>query len=76
MVQRITESLDQAEDSGGLTQASFVDAYEEQEVVQGLRAGAFGPDKHDAYNTYQLFMFSADCVCWEPIEGTVGESEG
>jgi hypothetical protein len=76
MVERIVESLDQADESEGLTQASFVEAFEEQEVVEGARAGAFGPDKHDAYNTYQLYMFSADCICWEPIEGTIGENVG
>jgi hypothetical protein len=76
MVQRITEAADQAEESGGLTQASFIEAYEMQEVVEGERAGAFAPDKHDAYNTFQLYEFSADCVCWEPIEGTIGENVG
>jgi hypothetical protein len=76
MVQSIVDAANKAEQAGGLTQESFVQAYEQGEVVAGKRKGKFGPDKHDAYDTYQLYEFSAECTCWEPIKGTVGSDKG
>ena len=75
LVERIVDAANAAEEAGGLTQASFIDAYEQIPPVEGERTGVFGPDKHDGYDTYQLYEFSADCTCWEPIEGTVGNDE-
>ena len=72
MVGRIVEAADAAEAAGGLTQASFIDAYEKLTLQEGNRKGAWGPKKRDGYDSYQLYTFSADCTCWEPIEDSVG----
>jgi hypothetical protein len=72
MVGRIVEAADAAEAAGGLTQASFIDAYEQLTLQEGNRKGKWGPKKRDGYDSYQLYTFSADCTCWEPIDGSVG----
>jgi hypothetical protein len=72
MVGRIVEAADAAEAAGGLTQASFIDAYEKLTLQEGNRKGAWSAKKRDGYDSYQLYTFSADCTCWEPIEGSVG----
>jgi ABC-type branched-subunit amino acid transport system substrate-binding protein len=71
MVDRIVKAADAAEAAGGLTQASFIDAYEKLTLQEGNRKGKWGPKKRDGYDSYQLYEFSADCTCWESIEGTV-----
>jgi hypothetical protein len=75
LVDKIVQAADAAEEAGGVNQASFIEQYEQLEVVEGERRGGFGPDKHDAFNTFQLYEFSAACTCWEPIEGTVGTDD-
>jgi ABC-type branched-subunit amino acid transport system substrate-binding protein len=76
MVDRIVQAADAAEAAGGLTQESFIKEWEKLTIQEGKRKGAWGPDKHDAYNTYQLYEFSADCTCWEPLKGTIGSDKG
>jgi Periplasmic binding protein len=75
LVDRIVEAANAAEEAGGLNQASFIEEYEKIPPVEGERRGVYGPDKHDGYDTYQLYEFSAECTCWEPIEGTVATDE-
>ena len=75
MVDRIVKAADAAEAAGGLTQESFIEEYEKFTIAEGERKGAWSPKKHDAYNTYQLYKFSAACTCWESIPGTEGTSK-
>jgi ABC-type branched-subunit amino acid transport system substrate-binding protein len=70
MVDRIVKAADAAEAAGGLTQASFIDAYSKLTLQEGNRKGAWGPKKRDGYDTYQLFRFDAGCTCWQSIKGT------
>lgn len=76
MVQSIVDAANAAQEAGGLTQESFVKAYEKTKVVAGKRKGDFTAKKHDAYNTYQLYKFDASGPVWKPINGTVGEDKG
>ena len=70
MVGRIARVIEQIDEDGEpLTQATFVEYMEDEQVVNGESRGEFGPDKHDAYDVLELKRFSADCLCWEPIEG-------
>lgn len=68
---RITRVIEQiAEDGLPLDQGTFIEAMENERVVLGASQGDFAPDKHDAYDVFELKRFSAACVCWESIEGT------
>jgi hypothetical protein len=75
LVDRIVEAADKAEEAGGLNQASFITEFEKIPFEYNGRRGAFASDKHDGADAYQLFEFSADCTCWEPLGGTVGTDE-
>ena len=75
LVDRIVEAANKAEEAGGLDQASFISEFEQIPFEYNGRQGAFGPDKHDGADAYQLFEFGGDCSCWEPIEGTVATDE-
>lgn len=77
MMTRIVTVIDAIEDDGlPLDQTTFIEYMQQQTVVNGDRQGAFGPDKHDAYDVIELKRFSADCVCWEPVDGTRRVDEG
>jgi ABC-type branched-subunit amino acid transport system substrate-binding protein len=76
MVDRIVQASNAAEKAGGLTQKSFIRQYEKLTIAEGNRKGEWGPKKHDAYDTYQLFQFSAACTCWKPLKGTIGSLKG
>jgi ABC-type branched-subunit amino acid transport system substrate-binding protein len=71
MISRIVRVLEAIEDDGrALDQAAFIEHMEQETVNLGDRQGRFGPDKHDAYDVLELRRFSAECICWETIEGT------
>jgi hypothetical protein len=71
MISRIVRVLEAIEDEGrALDQAAFIEHMEQETVNLGDRQGRFGPDKHDAYDVLELRRFSAECICWETIEGT------
>jgi hypothetical protein len=70
MVQRIVAAIDAAEEGGGLTQESFIAAFEKLPVEEGERKGSYTKKKHDGFNTYQAYTFGADCVCWQSVEGS------
>jgi hypothetical protein len=72
MVDRIVRAANAAEEAGGLTQQTFIDEYEKFTIQEGNRKGKWGPKKRDGYDSYQLYEFDAGCLCWEPIDGTVG----
>lgn len=77
LLYRIVDVIDQiAEDGEPVNHATFIEYMEEVEVVNGDRRGQFGPGKHDAYDVLDLKRFSADCICWETIEGTRRVDEG
>lgn len=77
LLYRIVDVIDQiAEDDEPVNHATFIEYMEEVEVVNGDRRGQFGPGKHDAYDVLDLKRFSADCICWETIEGTRRVDEG
>jgi ABC-type branched-subunit amino acid transport system substrate-binding protein len=77
MLTRIVDVINQIDEDGEpLNQATFIEYMEQVEVVNGDRQGQFGPDKHDAYDVLDLKRFSADCICWETIEGTRRVDEG
>jgi len=76
MVGRIVKAATAAQAAGGLTQKSFLAQFAKLPVVEGNRKGAFGPNKFDAFNTYQLYKFGAGCTCWNSIKGTGGVNNG
>ena len=77
MLTRIVNVIEQIDEDGEpLNQATFIEYMEQIEVVNGDRRGQFRPDKHDAYDVLDLKRFSADCICWETIEGTRRVDEG
>lgn len=76
MVGRIVKAATAAQAAGGLTQKSFLAAFAKLPVVEGNRQGGFGPNKFDAFNTYQLYQFGADCTCWNSLKGTNGVNKG
>lgn len=70
MLYRIVDVIDQIDEDGEpLNQATFIEYMEQVEVVNGDRRGQFGPGKHDAYDVLDLKRFSAECICWETVEG-------
>jgi hypothetical protein len=76
MVDRIVKAANAAQQSGGLTQASFLAQFAKLAVVEGNRRGEFAPGKFDAYDTYQLYKFNAGCLCWQAQKGTTGVFKG
>ena len=76
MVDRIVKAATAAQAAGGLTQKSFLAQFAKLPVVEGNRKGAFGPNKFDAFNTYQLYKFGAGCTCWNALKGTIGVNKG
>ncbi|MGH9049492.1 MAG: ABC transporter substrate-binding protein, partial [Acidimicrobiia bacterium] len=77
MLTRIVTAIEAIEEDGEpLNQATFIEQMEQVEVVNGDRRGQFGPEKHDAYDVLDLKRFSAECICWETIEGTRRVDEG
>lgn len=70
MIERIARVIEQIDEDGEpVTQENFIEYMEDEQVENGESRGEFGPDKHDAYDVLELRRFSADCLCWEPIEG-------
>lgn len=76
MVQRITAAIDAAEKSGGLTQESFIAEFEKIPVEEGLRKGSYTKKKHDGFNTYQVYEFGFECLCWESVDGSQAVDKG
>jgi len=77
MLTRIVGVIEAIEEDGEpLNQATFIEDLEQVEVVNGDRRGQFRPDKHDAYDVLDLKRFSAECICWETVEGTRRVDEG
>lgn len=72
IVDRIVEAANDAEAAGGLTQESFIAALETQDFMLGDNVGRWTPDKHDAVDSYVLKQWSADCICWNEVEGSRG----
>jgi ABC-type branched-subunit amino acid transport system substrate-binding protein len=77
MLYRIVDVINQIDEDGEpLNQATFIEYMGQVEVVNGDRRGQFRPDKHDAYDVLDLKRFSAECICWETIDGTRRVDEG
>jgi hypothetical protein len=70
LMQRIAAAANEAEENGGLTQESFIKAFEKQPPQEGSRKGSYSSKKHDGYDTYQLYEFNEADLNWDPIEGS------